>query len=150
MGSGAAGAGDAPGLRLPARFLGHLIAMSPSGLLGSIRGLADGLLGSAHDRLELLTIELHEEKFRLIQTFIWISSIVFLAALALVFVSFALVVLLWETSRLAVVTALAAAYVVGLVAAVIGFKRHLQRQPRPFAGTLAELRNDRACIRGEN
>jgi uncharacterized membrane protein YqjE len=121
-----------------------------SGLLGSLRGLADGLLGSAHDRVELLTIELHEEKYRLIQTFIWISSIVFLAALALVFVSFALVVLLWDTARLAVITTLAAGYVIGLVAAVFGFKHHLQRQPKPFAGTLAELRNDRACIRAEN
>lgn len=121
-----------------------------SGLLGSLRGLADGLLGSAHDRLELLTVELHEEKYRLIQTFIWISSIVFLAALALVFVSFALVVLLWDTARMAVVASLAIAYVGGLIATVIGFKNYLKRQPRPFAGTLAELRNDRACIRGGN
>jgi uncharacterized membrane protein YqjE len=121
-----------------------------SGLLGSLRGLADGLLGSAHDRLELLTIELHEEKYRLIQSFIWISSIVFLAALALVFVSFALVVLMWDTARMTVITILAAGYVAGLVAAVIGFKNYLKRQPRPFAGTLAELRNDRSCIRDEN
>jgi uncharacterized membrane protein YqjE len=121
-----------------------------SGLLGSLRGLADGLLGSAHDRLELLTIELHEEKYRLIQTFIWISSIVFLAALAMIFVSLALVVLLWDTARLAVVTVLAFAYVAGLIAALIGFRNHLKQQPRPFAGTLAELKHDRECIRGEN
>jgi uncharacterized membrane protein YqjE len=121
-----------------------------SGLLGSLRGLADGLLGSAHDRLELLTIELHEEKFRLVQIFIWISAIVFLAALALVFVSFALVVLLWDTARMTVITSLAVGYAVGLVAAVMGFKNYLKRQPRPFTATLAELRNDRACIRSEN
>jgi hypothetical protein len=29
-------------------------APSSTGLLGSLRGFADGLLGSAHDRLELL------------------------------------------------------------------------------------------------
>ena len=121
-----------------------------SGLLGSLRGLADGLLGSAHDRLELLTIELHEEKYRLIQIIIWISSIVFLAALSLVFVSFALVVLLWETARMTVITTLAATYVIGLVVAVVGFRKYLKRQPKPFAGTLAELRSDRECIRSEN
>jgi uncharacterized membrane protein YqjE len=121
-----------------------------SGLLGSLRGLADGLLGSAHDRLELLTIELHEEKYRLVQIFIWISAIVFLAALALVFVSFALVVLLWESARLTVVGALAVAYVGGLIATVMGFRSYLKRQPKPFAGTLAELKNDRECIRSEN
>jgi uncharacterized membrane protein YqjE len=121
-----------------------------SGLLGSLRGLADGLLGSAHDRLELLTLELHEEKYRLVQTFVWISSIVFLAALALIFVSFALVVLLWETARMTVVGTLAVAYVVGLIATVVGFRNYLKRQPKPFSGTLAELKNDRECIRSEN
>lgn len=121
-----------------------------SGLLGSLRGLADGLIGSAHDRFELFTVELHEEKFRLIQSFIWISSIVFLAALAMVFVSFALVVLLWETARMAAIAGLAIAYVAGLIAAVVGFKNHLKRQPRPFSGTLAEFKHDRACIRSEN
>jgi uncharacterized membrane protein YqjE len=33
----------------------------PSGLLGSVRAFADGLLGSVHDRVELLAVELHEE-----------------------------------------------------------------------------------------
>src|SRR3954462_3361471 len=121
-----------------------------SGLLGSLRGFADGLLGSAPDRIELLTIELHEEKFRLIQTFIWISSIVFLAALALVFVSFALVVLMWETARMAVITTLAATYVIGLIIAVVGFRNYVKRQPKPLAATLAELKSDRECIRAEN
>lgn len=121
-----------------------------SGLLGSLRALADGLLESAHDRLELLTIELHEEKYRLIQIFIWISAIVFFSMLATVFASMALVVLLWETSRVAVVCSLAAVYVVAAIAAMIGFRRCLKRQPRPFEGSLRELREDRECIRKEN
>ena len=54
-----------------------------SGLLGSLRGFADGLIGSVHDRVELLSIELHEEKHRLIQILIWISVIVFTGFLAL-------------------------------------------------------------------
>ena len=121
-----------------------------SGLLGSLRGFADGLIGSAHDRLQLLAVELQEEKHRLIQIFIWISAIVFFAMLAVVFASLALVVLLWETSRIAVVCSLAGVYIVALVAAVIGFRSYLKRQPRPFAATLNELREDRECIRAEN
>jgi len=122
----------------------------PSGLLGSLRGFADGLIGSAHDRLELLAVELHEEKHRLIQIFIWISAIVFLAMLAVVFASMALVFLLWETSRITVVCSLAGGYIVAFVAAVMGFRRYLKRQPKPFAATLGELREDRECIRAEN
>src|SRR5689334_16071408 len=100
-----------------------------SGLLGSLRGFADGLIGSAHDRLELLAIELQEEKHRLIQVFIWISAIVFLAMLATVFASMAIVVLLWDTSRVAVVCSLAALYIVALIGAVLGFRSYLRRQP---------------------
>jgi uncharacterized membrane protein YqjE len=125
-------------------------APGPSGLLGSLRGFADGLIGSVHDRFELLAIELHEEKHRLIQILIWISAIVVLALLALVFVSFALVVFFWDTARVAVVGGLAAAYVGGLVALILGFKRYLARMPKPFEGTLQELREDRACIRPES
>ena len=121
-----------------------------SGLFGNLRGLADGLLQSAHDRLELLTVELHEEKYRLIQIFIWISAIVFFAMLTMVFASLALVVVLWETSRVAVVCSLAAAYLIATVVAVIGFRRSLKRQPRPFEASLRELREDRECIRTEN
>jgi uncharacterized membrane protein YqjE len=121
-----------------------------SGLLGSLRGFADSLIGSAHDRLELLAVELHEEKYRLIQIFIWISAIVFLVMLATVFASFALVVLLWETSRTAVVCVLAGSYIAAALATIIGFSRYLKRQPKPFAATLRELREDRECIRAEN
>jgi uncharacterized membrane protein YqjE len=125
-------------------------APGTSGLLGNLRGFVDGVLGSAHDRLELLAVELHEEKFRLIQIFIWISAIVFLGILAMVFVSLAIVVLLWDTARVAAICSLAAAYAIGLVIAVIGFRRYLQRQPKPFSATLGELRQDRECIRTEN
>lgn len=125
-------------------------APGSSGLLGSLRGFADGLLGSVHDRVELLALELHEEKFRLIQTCLWISAIVFTALLAVIFASFALVVLLWETARLAAIGGLALAYFIALVVIVVRFKRFLARQPRPFAATLNELQEDRACIRPES
>ena len=121
-----------------------------SGLLGSLRGFADGLIGSAHDRLDLLAVELQEEKYRLIQVFIWISTIVFLAMLATIFASIAVVVLLWDTARIAAVCSLAGLYVVGLIGVVVGFRRYLKRQPKPFAGTLSELRADRECIQTEN
>ena len=125
-------------------------AQDSVGILASLRGFADGLLGSAHDRLELLSVEWQEEKFRLIQILIWISAILLLGFLALVFVSFALVVWLWETARLAAVCGLAAIYLVVAVTAVFAFRRYLRSQPKPFAGTVQELREDRACIRTDN
>lgn len=122
----------------------------PSGLLGSLRGFADGVIGSIQDRFELLSIELHEEKHRLIQLAIWISVIVTLALLAIIFASLALVVVFWETARVPVVVTLAVVYAAGLGAAVLGFRRYLARQTKPFAGTIAELRTDRSCIREDS
>lgn len=125
-------------------------APSPSGLLGSLRGFADGIIGSVHDRLELLTVELHEEKHRLVQILIWVSALVSLAFLVVVFASVAVLVLFWETARVAVALSLVGVYAAGLVAVILTFKKYLARQPKPFAATLAELKNDRACIREES
>lgn len=121
-----------------------------SGLLGSLRGFADGFIGTVHDRIELFSVELQEEKSRLVQTFIWAAAIVFLGMLALTFASLALVVLFWETAKVAVVISVAAIYWLAFAAAILGFKRHLSRQTKPFAATLRELQEDRACMRTEN
>jgi len=121
-----------------------------SGILGSLRNLADGLMGSLHDRLELLAIELKEEKVRLIQIFIWISAVMILALLAVIFTSLAVVVVWWETARVTVVFSLAGFYIVAFLGVVMAFRRYLNAQPKPFATTLGELQEDHVCIRTKN
>jgi uncharacterized membrane protein YqjE len=125
-------------------------APAPGGLVNAVRGLADSLLASARQRLELFALELHQEKFRAIQIFIWVSGAVFSAVMALTFLSLTVVYLFWETARLAVLGGLALFYTAGFVAILLTFRRYLARQPRPFNATLAELQNDRACTRPEN
>ena len=125
-------------------------APSHSGLLGSLRGLADGLVGSVHDRLELLGVELQEEKLRLIQILMWVGAVVILALMVAVFASVAVLVVFWDTARVAAALTLAGLYAAGLVGVILAFKKYLARQPKPFAGTLAELREDRTCIRDQS
>ena len=120
------------------------------GFLGSFRVLGDAFLGSLQDRVELVSLELQEEKFRLIQTFIWISAAMFACAMALTFASLTLVYFFWESARLAVLGGLALLYSGAAVAIVVAFRRYLARQPRPFAATIDELKEDRACIPREN
>ena len=122
---------------------------SPSspGLIGSMRALGDGLIASVQDRLELLSVELQEEKFRLIQTFIWISAAVFTAMMAIMFASLTLVYLFWENARIAVLGGLTAFYTAALIVIIVAFRRYVARQPQPFAATLSEIKEDRACIR---
>jgi uncharacterized membrane protein YqjE len=121
-----------------------------TGFLEALRTLAAGLVGGVAQRLELFAVELQEEKLRLIQTFFWIGAAVFTGLLALVFASLTLVCLYWETARLAVLGGLTAFYASALLAIILALRRHLARQPRPFAATLEELQKDRACIRPGN
>jgi uncharacterized membrane protein YqjE len=123
---------------------------STTGFFASVRTFGDNLLATAQSRLELLSTELHEEKFRLIQTFIWISAIVFTGTMAVAFASITLVYVFWESARLTVLGGLTAGYAGALVWIVVAFRRYLARQPRPFAATLGELQQDRACIQPES
>jgi uncharacterized membrane protein YqjE len=117
-----------------------------SGLLGAVRSLVDNLLGTVHDRIELISLELQEEKQRLIQIFVWISIAIFTGMMALAFASFTLVFLFWESARLVALGGLTLLYTGAAVAAIAMLRKQIARQSKPFAASLQELKNDRACI----
>ena len=123
---------------------------APAGFLGSFRKLGDSLLATVQDRLDLLSVELQEEKFRLIQTFIWISAAVFTGMMAIAFASLTLVYFFWASARLAVLGGLTVFYALALVAIIIAFRRFIAHQPSPLSATLQEIKEDRACIRNHN
>jgi len=118
--------------------------------MGSFRTLGDSLVSGLQDRLGLFSLELQEEKFRLIQIFFWISAAIFTGMMTIMFASLTLVYLFWESARLAVLGGLTALYAGALVTIIITFRRFLAAQPRPFAATLEELGEDSACIRTSN
>jgi uncharacterized membrane protein YqjE len=121
-----------------------------AGFIGSLRGLGDSLLGSLQDRLELLSVELQEEKFRLIQLIIWVAAAVFAGVMLLLMASVTVAYVFWASARLGVLLGLTGLYAVALVAIIVGFRRMIARQPKPFAGTLDEIKEDRACIQRGN
>ncbi|MDB6113907.1 MAG: hypothetical protein JWQ62_852 [Lacunisphaera sp.] len=123
---------------------------APTGFLGSLRLLGDSVLASVQDRFELFTVELQEEKFRLIKTFIWISAAVFTGMMAVMFASLTLVYFFWETARLGVLVGLTAVYTGALIAIILALRVYLARQPKPFSATLHEIGEDRSCIRTGN
>ncbi len=122
----------------------------PTGFVRALRTLGDGLIATIEKRFELLSLEVQEEKLRLIQIFIWISATVFTGMMALTFASLAFVYCFPESRRLFALTGLAVVYSAALLALILAFRRHLARQPRPFAASLQALREDRACIRNPN
>jgi len=123
---------------------------APAGYLASLRSLGDGVVATVQERVELFSVELQEEKFRLVQTFVWLSAVFYAGVMAATFVSLTLVFLFWDTARLAVLGGLAAFYVIALLAVILAFRRYLSHQPASFTGTQLELKEDRACIRNGN
>ncbi len=120
------------------------------GLIGSLRDLGATAVGAVQERLELFALELHEEKLRLVQLLLWIAGTILAAVLALTFASLLIVFLCEGSARIIALVSLTAFYIAALVAAIVGFKRYLARMPRPFNGTLQELKQDRSCIQPEN
>lgn len=124
-------------------------AESP-GVLGSLRVLGESLVAGLQDRIELFSLELQEEKFRLIQLTLWLIAAAFAGILAVTFASLTLVYLFWESARLAVLGGLALGYTGALIAIIITLRRYIARQPTPFQATRRELGEDLTCIRKSN
>jgi uncharacterized membrane protein YqjE len=122
----------------------------PPGVVASARQLGSGLLGALAERLELFSLEVQEEKLRLIQLILVASAGVFAGTMALVFVSLTVVYLFWDSARIAALAGLAGFYTLGFLAVIVVFRRFVTAQSRPFAALQRELAKDRACIRPES
>lgn len=119
---------------------------TPEGFLNALRSLGDGLLASVQQRFELFVVELQEQKLRLLQTYIWVSAALFAGAMALIFTSLTVVYLFWEGARLAVLGGMALLYGLALVVIILTIRRRSARRPKPFAATIQQIKEDRACI----
>lgn len=119
------------------------------GIIESLRTLGDNLLATVHDRIALFSLELEEERARLMLTIIWISLALFAGVMTALMASITLVFLFWDTARLGVLLTLTCLYGSALAYTIVTVRRHLTQQPRPFAASLAELAEDQACIRGK-
>lgn len=121
-----------------------------AGIVASLHDLADGILGSVRDRMELLAIELHEEKHRMVRSFVWVAAFVFTAMLAVLFISASVIVAVWDTAaRLPVVVGFAVLYV-GLAAWAGWRVRKTLDQPTPFTTMIDTLEEDRRCVSRKN
>ena len=120
------------------------------GLFASLRRLLDSALALVQNRFEVFTVELQEEKIRLVDLLLRAVVVVVLGFMTLIAATALVVVWLWDSSPVAVLAIVTLLY--GLTAAGMGFslKQRMQRGPSPFAGTLAEFKKDRECLGKRN
>jgi uncharacterized membrane protein YqjE len=118
---------------------------SRGGLFASLRGLLATGVGILQTRLELLAVELQEERARLLGLAgFGAVALIFLSA-GLVFLAILLTVLLWEGNRLLVLGIFSALFLGGGGVALAVAFRYARAPSRLFAASLAELQRDRAA-----
>ncbi len=113
------------------------------GLLHSLRNLLAHLLAVARTRGELLQVELAEEKQRVAGIAVLAGAAAVFLALAVVVLTFFLILLFWDSNRLMATGLIALAYgLIGTVFALLARNRAREKS-KLFAASLAELDKDR-------
>lgn len=115
-------------------------------LQSSLRSLGATVLGIAHTRLELLSLELEDEKQRLLGVLAWGALAVVLGGLGLVFLAGWLTVLFWDTHRLLALGSFAAVFLLLTVFAAWRVRALLRASQGWLSASLAELEADRQAL----
>jgi uncharacterized membrane protein YqjE len=119
------------------------LATTGFGLFTSIRRMFDNAVGAVHSRLELIVVELQEERDRIVYVLVWSGVLLFLVFMAIVAFSFVLIVALWQYA-VWVGLGLGVFYIVGAAVAA-GVVRKRLKTPL-FSETVNQLRKDREWL----
>jgi uncharacterized membrane protein YqjE len=112
----------------------------------SLRQLVAQLLALLQVRIELLTTELSGELRRLAVILVWAAVGLLFAFLALIMIVATVIVAFWDTNRLLAVGLVAGLFVMLAGIAVWQIVRRVRNGPPLLAGTISELRRDRAAL----
>jgi len=114
-------------------------------LIETSKSFARRLLNLGENRIELLMVEVQEEREQLLRAMLLALVVAALGLLAGVALTGAIVVLLWELSRLGALLVLTVLY--GSTAVLL-YRRlvFLLRTWQNLPATLDQLRKDRACL----
>jgi len=116
------------------------------GIFGTLRRLGGTTVAILQNRLELMAIELKEEKSRAISMAIWGAVLIFLAFMTIIAAMITVTFLFWE-QRVAVMGGFAGFFLVGALVAFFVLKG--KAKTPPFAETIAQLKKDREWIQGK-
>ena len=114
-------------------------------LAATSKRFARRMMTVGENRLELLMVEVQEERERLLHAIVLALGVAALGLLAGVALTGAIVVLLWEFSRLASLLLLAGLYSAAAAWLYLRLTR-LLRDWQNLPATLDQLRKDRACL----
>lgn len=113
----------------------------------SVGRLGATLVDMVHTRLELAAVEVEEESQRMLGYLLFALLALILFGVAFLLLAFLVIVLFWDTHRVAAVGSMAALF--GVAGAVIAtkVKSGFDNKPRLLQNTIEELRKDIAYAR---
>ena len=120
------------------------------GLFSSVRRVADTCVSSIHNRVELLSIELQEEKNRLVRLLLWTGAALFAAFLAITVITIGIVMLFPEDKAKFALIGFGLVYALAAVVIAVKLRGEVRNAPPPLADTLSELRKDLQSLRSRN
>jgi len=118
---------------------------SREGVFASVRRLLKTVLAIAQNRLELLLVELQEERWRVFNALLLVGAVIILAAMTLMLATVTLVVVCLRAGRLDLLVALMVIYLAATIICLWRLRIRLKNWA-PFSATLAELKKDKACL----
>jgi len=98
-----------------------------SGLYHSLKNLAQEILSAVQNRFELFVVELHEEKARVLELFLWTAITLFLGITALMVLTAAMLLLFTQEIRLYMAASLSVGYFLLSGYSVIQLKKRLKQ-----------------------
>ncbi|HBO4786166.1 TPA: phage holin family protein [Pseudomonas aeruginosa] len=109
----------------------------------SLRRFGAAFLGLLHGHVELFGIELQEQKANTLRLVLFAGLALVFALLLLVGLSLLVLIVFWDTNRLAAALGLCLFYVIGSLFCGWRLYQSINDESSPFSATLEELANDR-------
>jgi uncharacterized membrane protein YqjE len=119
------------------------------GLIDSLKRVARTAAAITQNRLELLLVELQEERSRLMDMLLLAAAGIVCGLMTLIVATFTLVVVFWDGNRFGVLAALGIAYLAGAILAFWKLNLRLKGW-ETFSATLSEIKKDRAWLERES
>ncbi len=109
----------------------------------SLKKMGGALAGLVQGHLELVGIEIQEERTRVFKLFLLASISLILGLLILVGLSAAIVIAFWESNPIAAIIVLCLLYGVGMSLCISQAMRLAKESASPFQATVEELARNR-------
>lgn len=113
------------------------------GLLESLAALASTLVAIAHTRLDLLSVDIEEDRARFLSLLLLALTTLFLIGVGVVLAIILLVLVFWDTHRVLALSSLAGFFLVAGLATWAFAIHQARTKPRLFTSSLLELVKDR-------